>query len=926
MGDPRDEEDESGGGLRTTITLGVIFAGLVLFVTVVNPRLGGGAAAPSDKRVLRFFQAKDAAKVEATKPDGSALVLVREPDATDSSTEFGVPETRWRLEKPVADEADHAEARRVINALEWLEANPILEGQDAKDYPFGDVALKVSIERKDQKAPIAFEVGPEKLGKRPVRVAGDERVFMVGKETYDNLAAETWKFRNKQLVQVAMARIDRAILRSQDPKAGPGVPPRELALTRHDGSWRLGATDALAKGAEFAERPQVDELLGAAVGLRAAALKQDGADAAALAALGLAEDAPRGGSLFLEHVLQAAPPASTEPGAPPPAPAKDEAEKVTVLLGDEVPGKAGQRFARLAGKATVYEVDATALKPALERDPAAWRSDVVFQLGGNAGTVAAIGVKLPDGAEVGLEKREGAWRFDQKSGGATADASGIDALVRDLIDLRIKERLAPLAGAGQDLKALGLDPPTMAIRVIEEDKLQRELQVGKPVEGTPGRYHCLRPDVPGQVVLVDLSTLPSRLQDAPLELLDRSMFTASHWDALEVTISDPTGKVLLEARKSTDQGAVREWKVTGQADASNDTFDGFMRSAFETVKTDRYVAKDSPEARARFGLDKPTKVTVVVETFKDGKKEKVPQTLLVGARQGDRVHAVPETGPAIGLIDASFLDRVARGFAKGTVLLEHSRWDANGLTVTEAGKTLLAVKKPGENWKLGDGTLVDEKEVEELLSALEKVEVTKAEPRTPARLAETGLDAPARVVTVTLRGFDGKPETTKVLQVGKRASDREVFVTAEGSDQLGLLFDDPLRKVDAFITKHPIDEGGAFPPAPPPATDKPAPPATEKPAPPATEKPAPPPATEKPPAGHMAPPENTPPSPLPSTEGNVKAPVEWVCETCGAKLPANPQFTLQDPRPPHPTVAVCSMEHREELQRIWSQRTDESGD
>ncbi len=175
------------------------------------------------------------------------------------------------------------------------------------------------------------------------------------------------------------------------------------------------------------------------------------------------------------------------------------------------------------------------------------------------------------------------------------------------------------------------------------------------------------------------------------------MFTASHWDALEVTITDPAGKVLLEARKSTDQGAVREWKITGQADASNDTFDGFMRSAFEAVKTDRYVAKDSPEARARFGLDKPTKVTVVVETFKDGKKEKVPQTLLVGARQGDRVHAVPESGPAIGLIDAGFLDRVARGFAKGTVLLEHSRWDANGLTVTEGGKTLLAVKKPGEN-------------------------------------------------------------------------------------------------------------------------------------------------------------------------------------------------------------------------------------
>src|SRR5690606_13479961 len=104
---------------------------------------------------------------------------------------------------------------------------------------------------------------------------------------------------------------------------------------------------------------------------------------------------------------------------------------------------------------------------------------------------------------------------------------------------------------------------------------------------------------------VKIDALPSRLEDAPLEALDRTVMAASHWDAKKVVVVDPDGKVLLEAAKAEE--GVKEWKVTTppSPDAESEKVDRFMES-FERMLVERWVAHDSPEARAKHGLDRPT--------------------------------------------------------------------------------------------------------------------------------------------------------------------------------------------------------------------------------------------------------------------------------------------------------------------------------
>ncbi len=148
-----------------------------------------------------------------------------------------------------------------------------------------------------------------------------------------------------------------------------------------------------------------------------------------------------------------------------------------------------------------------------------------------------------------------------------------------------------------------------------------------------------------------------------------------------------------------------------------------------------------------------------------------------------------------------------------------------------------------------------------------------------------------------------------------------MWATAEGAQVMGLLFDEPLRALDAWIEAHPlpaafppVDEptpptppdDGAQAPAPPPATTEQAPPpaATEQARPPVTTEQAPPPVTTEqapPPAGEQG--SAAPPA----------TPDQVACAVCSAMVPADGPFTFRDPDPPHATHHACSAGHLEEL-------------
>lgn len=888
--------------LRTTLVLTAVVAALGLWIWLGEGHIDP-AKAQKERRVFPHLATADVTKLELTPTGGAQVVVERAPPAKGAGAEVEPKEGEapaapdapkpWRLTAPVEDAADSGEVTRVLNGLEWLEFTDKLEAEHASGYDFGDVVVKARIERTAGKPPFVFELGPERLGKRPLRVEGSPGVvFLVREALAKDLTQDPWRLRKKQLFEQPRDGLAKATLRAAPEQAGPGVAERATTLLRADGYWRLGAGDG-----EFAVEGLVDELVNDLYGLQAAGVSSEAPAEADLARLGLA---PPRAVIALEG----------------------QGGKVEQLeLGLPVEGEPALRHARFTGRAAALKVDAKVLAAELERPAAGWRTDTLLPLRGAAATLTGLGVTLPSGEAWGLTKLDGRWRFDGEAQ-VPAAAGPVEALLQDVLALTIKDRLP--SGEAPDLKALGLDPPALKLAVVQE-RLRREVWIGGPVEGQPGVHHVKRVGEE-RVFTVHVGPLPGRLEDARLELLDKTIFEASHWDAKKVVITAPDGAVLLEAAK-TEEG-VKEWKVTtpAQADAVSEKVDRFMET-FEAMKVERWLSLDSAEARARHGLGRPTTVAVTIETFKDGKKTDVVKTLLVGRREGERAAALAEGGHAIGRVDASFFDRLARGFAKETSILESDRWNVKGFVVRDGQEVVLELKKPAENWKRVDGgqeQILETTEVEDLLERFEKVEVSRAEPRADARLAEVGLAPPARTITITIKPYD-KPEEARTLHLGRREGDRDVWASAEGATVMGLLFDEPLRALDAWLREHPLP--AAFPPvdddAPPndpgdPGAGQQGSTTTEQaPPPPTTEQAPPPPTTEQaPPAGSGDAGAATPP----------QAPTEVPCAVCSAMVPAGGPFAFRDPRPPHPVYDVCSPNHLDELKALLHEQQDAEGE
>lgn len=842
--------EEPPSGLRTTIILAVIVVGL-LALWRFGDYMDRDTRVNKDKRVFPFLETKDVDKAELTTKAGS-LVLARDPAAPASAASEGAerkPEAPrpWRVEAPVRDLAEESEVFRVLNALEWLEYTGKLEGGDAKDVTFGEVAASVRLERSGGKPPIAFELGAENLGTRPIRVASEPDVVYLVKspKLHEDLGQDPWKFRKKQLFDLTRDLIDDISLRVLPEQAGPGVAAREVALRQVDRYWRVGD----AQG-EFADESAIAELLNDAFGVRALDRVVDAPKDEDLARHGLA---PARATLRLS------------------APGKDGAPPTVqeLSLGAPVEGKPDQRYARFAERPVVFTVDASALKNELERPLEGWRTNALVILRGDATTLTGFAVELDDGTRWGLTQSDKTWTFDPKDpkadpkGRVVAASGPTEALIADVLALEALERVP----GPHDKKALGLDPPQVKVAFVQEP-LRRELHLGAPVPGAPGVHYAVRVGE-DRVFTTKLDALPSRLRDAPLELLDRTIFKASEWEAKRLVLTDAEGKVVFEAK---GEGEVREWKVTTppSPDAVSDRVRELV-ARFKEVKVERWSAADSPEARRQVGLDRPLRLAVTVETFKDGKPADAEKVLLLGRREGERIHAVAEGGTAIGKVDATFLDVIARGFAKGTTILETDRWDVKGLVVKEGEQVVLELKKPAENWLRTDGgaeQIVETVEVEDLLQRFERVEVTRAEPRADARLAEVGLAPPARTITITSRPSGGA-EVKRTLLLGKRAGDREWWATAEGASSMGALFDEPIKALDAWREAH-------APPSQFPPVDEP---------------------DER---------QGSAPPPAPA-EGGV------ACATCKASLPGGGPFQFRDPNPPHARYETCSMGHLEEL-------------
>lgn len=747
---------------KTTLMLLVLVAGMGTWVYLGESKLDSTPDLRKDMgRIVKKFKAEDATKVSIKRGKGLADEVVLVKDGAF-----------WKMEKPAVDKADEGKVRELLAPIEFLEPSVMKEGDEAKKAPFGEVQMRLEVTRSaDKGGDVVLEFGAPGIGDtRYLRVGGRENViYLIKKELPDRVLWDAFDLRSKELFTLGATDVGKLSAKTPGTDAGPSAPTRLLELVRaKDSSWRLGAADG-----EIAESKKVTDVLEKVHALKAKGVVSDKPQDAELAQWGLAPAAEIEISLL------------------------DSADKSTktetLLLGKKIDAAKDERYAKVAGKPTVYKLDLGELVKELSKDPVSFRSDTLVPLSGGTEAATALSAKWKGGREWKLVKKEQDWSFEVPK--AKGDNEAVKGLLKGIAELKISTR-----EEGSDPAKFGLAEPAFTFTIIESDT-PRTIQVGNSAEG--GVYYVRRAGE-SRIYSSKLGELAKRLEDAAIGARSKQLFKASYWEMTAFKLASPDGKVELAGEKKGN-----DWTVEGYA-KPEDVDTSKLSAAFQPVElltADALVAEVTSESLVQYGLDKPRTLTCTVESWEQNTnaKKKEERTLLLGKREGDSVYALDKGGSAIGKVKAEFLDLFARGFRKGKQIWEYSQPQCFSMVVKDGDKEVARFekKKDGllEDWYLGEKKVVSA-DFQKILNAFERLEGSAVEDATPASKKARKLDPPLRAITFQTKAPWGEKKdevTTKTLLLGDRNGERDLWAMDQAGTEIGSVFDAANVKLDAFL-------------------------------------------------------------------------------------------------------------------------------
>ncbi|MDF1666535.1 MAG: DUF4340 domain-containing protein [Planctomycetota bacterium] len=596
------------------LLVATVVLGFTTWWVASNPTVSPGQKQP-------IFRKIDFNKISAIQVErGEGLKEVLRFEATIAEGKKGREQGPiWSVSKPVVDEGDSAVIAQMPTGLRFLEAMETFEKEKLGALRLDEPQCKITVEVKGED-PIVLILGAPLPGDVVgLKVEGREQGYIVRKTFTNRFLRPLQEYRNRDLFDADFEKTDE--IRVVFNEEIQGVKALNYRFTRDDRFWHVGD-----KTGEYGDLPNIQGLFGSIDFLVAVDVLNDEVwTAETVEKYGL-----KPGLARIEL--------------------KTGDKTQTLVIGKALPKERNLYYARFNEKSAIYTVNLKEPLKVLIRSKDRYRSRTLFQLGDIPLETITVNSKEGPVTIIGRDKRD--WVFKGQES-VRLDQEATKKLAFDLLTSKIAA--FPSQGPARFDEAVVVS--------VKTGPITRVVRIGQLL-GTQDKPH-LRYVKRGERDDIYEASLPcfDDLKKVHLMLRDKRFISFDNSRCQQMEWKDAEGKVLRLLKK--DERSFREEGVSmGQMDTAAIAT---LVKALQDLQATRYVALATDENKKKYGLSKPERTFVMVESDYDKKLGTIMKTISLsigGASKKGFRYALFGKESAILEINDAFVELFNKGFGK----------------------------------------------------------------------------------------------------------------------------------------------------------------------------------------------------------------------------------------------------------------------
>src|SRR5207248_3909501 len=397
---------------------------------------------------FRFFEIKRPSSEEARRQAQSVLNFDRNKidgiviQNGDQRIEIRRIENKWRLERPIKDQADGALVENLLSDLEnWQKDSTIpakdIEADKSKlnEYGLHNPKLKLKLLGRDKPPEIFLGKDAALEGKMYVRFQNSKETFLATQAVKKDVDKKPEEFRDRKLTDVTAAQVRRITLKT---------PAGEMELDKKGDHW-----DILKPLRARADDGKVSDLISQITSARIQQFVAD--DRGDLRPYGLAE--PRGSITLYDQEQKKD--QKVELGESIKVFGREDKGQ-TLQIGSVPEKEKDQVYVRFAPRGSVYTLPKK-VEEIVNTKPADLRDNHLVRIDTNI--LDRITIDTPGKAKTVLGRKDGNWTIAGRNN-APADSRAIRRLIDTLQNERVTRFVEDVAS---NLPKYGLDKPTIQL-------------------------------------------------------------------------------------------------------------------------------------------------------------------------------------------------------------------------------------------------------------------------------------------------------------------------------------------------------------------------------------------------------------------------------------------------------------------------------